>query len=56
LHQATGPGTAAQRALRESLTQRITENKAARKRRLAEEAAHRRKLARAKTRTRHRGH
>jgi len=51
-----GVGTAAQRALAESLAERITESKAARKRRLAAEAHHRRTLARDKARARHRGH
>jgi hypothetical protein len=54
LLEATGPGTAAQRALKESLTQRVTENKAARKRRLADEADRRRRLAKEKARDRRR--
>jgi len=51
-----GIGTAAQRALREGVAERAGENKAARKRRAAADAARRRGLARAKARARHRGH
>jgi len=51
-----GIGTAAQRALRESLAERVGENKAARKRRSAAEAEQRRALARDRARARHRGH
>jgi hypothetical protein len=51
-----GIGTAAQRALKEALIERVVENKAARKRREAAEATHRRALARAKARAKHRGH
>ncbi|MGW5720532.1 YjdF family protein [Amycolatopsis sp. NPDC003865] len=50
-----GIGTAAQRALRESVAERVAENKAARKRRAAAEATRRRTLAKAKSRARHRG-
>ncbi|MET8848211.1 YjdF family protein [Amycolatopsis sp. NPDC004625] len=52
----SGIGTAAQRALRETVTQHAAENKAARKRRAAAEATHRRSLAKAKSRAKHRGH
>jgi hypothetical protein len=55
-HDEVGVGTAAQRALRESITQHATENKAARKRRAAAEATRRRALAKAKSRAKHRGH
>ena len=51
-----GIGTAAQRALKESLDERVGENKAARKRREAAEAQRRRGLKREKARARHRGH
>ncbi|WP_410572575.1 YjdF family protein [Amycolatopsis sp. cmx-4-61] len=51
-----GIGTAAQRALRDAVTQHAAENKAARKRRAAAEAARRRTLAKAKSRAKHRGH
>nr|WP_086858421.1 DUF2992 family protein [Amycolatopsis lexingtonensis] len=51
-----GIGTAAQRALKHAVTERATENKAARKRRAAAEAARRRALAKAKSRAKHRGH
>ncbi|MEC3982075.1 YjdF family protein [Amycolatopsis sp. H20-H5] len=51
-----GVGTAAQRALKESVAERVVENKAARKRREAQEAERRRGLARAKAKARHRGH
>jgi hypothetical protein len=51
-----GIGTAAQRALRDAVTERAAENKAARKRRAAAEATRRRNLARAKSRAKHRGH
>jgi hypothetical protein len=50
-----GIGTAAQRALREAVTQHAAENKAARKRRAAAEATRRRTLAKAKSRAKHRG-
>ena len=51
-----GIGTAAQRALAESVAERVGENKAARKRRLADEAQRHRELKRQKARERHRGH
>ena len=51
-----GIGTAAQRALRDAVSERAAENKAARKRREAAEATRRRALARAKSRAKHRGH
>lgn len=51
----TGIGTAAQRAIAESVSERVSENKAARKRRLADEARHRRQSARQRARSRHRG-
>ena len=51
-----GIGTAAQRALRDAVTERAAENKAARKRRAAAEATRRRTLAKAKSRAKHRGH
>ncbi|MEU5263012.1 YjdF family protein [Amycolatopsis sp. NPDC021455] len=51
-----GIGTAAQRALRDAVTERAAENKAARKRRAAAEATRRRTLARTKARAKHRGH
>ncbi|MEU4251768.1 YjdF family protein [Amycolatopsis sp. NPDC026612] len=51
-----GIGTAAQRALRDALTERAAENKAARKRRAVAEASRRRAMARAKSRAKHRGH
>ncbi|MBE8525706.1 YjdF family protein [Amycolatopsis sp. H6(2020)] len=54
--QDEGIGTAAQRALRDALTQHAAENKAARKRRVAADATRRRALARAKARAKHRGH
>lgn len=50
-----GIGTAAQRALKHAVTERATENKAARKRRAAAEATRRRALARAKAKSKHRG-
>ncbi|GAA1964026.1 YjdF family protein [Amycolatopsis minnesotensis] len=50
-----GVGTAAQRALSEAVTARAGENKAARKRREAEEARRRRELARGKARAKRRG-
>ncbi|WIY05901.1 YjdF family protein [Amycolatopsis mongoliensis] len=50
-----GIGTAAQRALKEAVAERVVENKAARKRRAAAEATRRRELARAKARAKHRG-
>ena len=50
-----GIGTTAQRALKEAVAERAGENKAARKRRAAVEATHRRELARAKARAKHRG-
>ena len=51
-----GIGTAAQRALRDAVSERAAENKAARKRREAAKATRRRALARAKSRAKHRGH
>ncbi|MGW5743460.1 YjdF family protein [Amycolatopsis sp. NPDC003861] len=54
--EEAGIGTAAQRALRDAVTQHAAENKAARKRRAAADATHRRTLARAKARAKHRGH
>jgi len=54
--QDEGIGTAAQRALRDALTEHAAENKAARKRRTAADATRRRALARAKARAKHRGH
>ncbi|WP_229679813.1 YjdF family protein [Saccharopolyspora thermophila] len=53
--QQTVVGTAAQRALKESIAARAVENKAARKQRRAEEARRRRDIARAKAKARHRG-
>jgi hypothetical protein len=50
-----GIGTAAQRALKEAVAERVVENKAARKRREAAESQRRRRLARQKARERHRG-
>lgn len=50
-----GIGTAAQRALKESVAERVGENKAARKRREAAEGDRRRQLAREKARSKHRG-
>ncbi|MFE0024631.1 YjdF family protein [Amycolatopsis sp. NPDC059021] len=50
-----GIGTAAQRALKESVAERVVENKDARKRRAAAEAQRRRALARDKARAKHRG-
>jgi DUF2992 family protein len=55
-HDEAGIGTAAQRALRDAVTERAAENKAARKRRAAAEATRRRNLAKAKSRAKHRGH
>jgi hypothetical protein len=55
IHDEVGIGTAAQRALRDAVTMRAAENKAARKRRAAAEAARRRALAKAKSRAKHRG-
>ncbi|WP_410607488.1 YjdF family protein [Amycolatopsis sp. lyj-109] len=54
--QDEGIGTAAQRALRDAVTQHAAENKAARKRRAAADATRRRTLAKAKSRAKHRGH
>ena len=54
--QDEGIGTAAQRALRDALTEHAAESKAARKRRAAADATRRRALARAKARAKHRGH
>ncbi|SEF26968.1 Protein of unknown function [Amycolatopsis pretoriensis] len=55
-YDGEGIGTAAQRALKHAVTERAIENKAARKRRLAAEATRRRALARAKAKSKHRGH
>ncbi|MGP4018033.1 YjdF family protein [Saccharopolyspora sp. 5N708] len=53
--QDDGVGTAAQRALQESMAERAVENKAAHKRRQAEQAQHRRRIAREKAKAKHRG-
>ncbi|MCI2422056.1 YjdF family protein [Saccharopolyspora sp. K220] len=53
--QEAGVGTAAQRALKESMVERAVENKAARKRRLAEQAQRQRRIAREKAKAKRRG-
>jgi hypothetical protein len=54
--QDVGPGTAAQRALKEDLMARLAESGASNKAHREADAEHRRAVARAKAKAKHRGH